>query len=51
MEYEIIPSKFFLEQLDNISDEAAKIIEEKLHLAKINPYRFKKIEGFKSSKC
>ena len=47
MEYEIIPTKFFLEQLDDISDEAAKLIEEKLLLAKINPFRFKKIEGYK----
>ena len=47
MEYEIIPSKFFLEQLDEISDDAAKLIEGKLLLAKANPYRFKKIEGYK----
>lgn len=47
MEYEIIPSKFFLEQLDDITDESAKIIEQKLYLLKINPYRFKRIKGFK----
>ena len=47
MEYELIPTKFFLEQLDYISDEAAKLIEDKLRLAKINPFRFKKIEGYK----
>jgi len=47
MEYEIIPSKFFLEQIDELSDEAAKLIEGKLRLAKINPYRFKRIEGYK----
>ena len=47
MEYEIIPSKFFLEQIDELSDEAAKLIEKKLRLAKINPYRFKRIEGYK----
>ncbi len=47
MEYEIIPSRFFLEQIDELSDEAAKLIEKKLRLAKINPYRFKRIEGYK----
>ena len=47
MEYEIIPSKFFLEQIHELSDEAAKLIEKKLHLVKINPYRFKRIEGYK----
>tara|TARA_Y100000310_G_scaffold289499_1_gene315946 strand:+ start:868 stop:1164 length:297 start_codon:yes stop_codon:yes gene_type:complete len=47
MEYEVIPSKFFLEQIEEISDEAAKLIEEKLLLVKINPYRFKRIVGYK----
>ena len=47
MEYEIIPSKFFLEQIDELSDEAAELIEKKLRLAKINPYRFKCIQGYK----
>jgi hypothetical protein len=30
-----------------LSDEAAKLIEEKLKLAKINPYRYKRIHGYK----
>jgi mRNA-degrading endonuclease RelE of RelBE toxin-antitoxin system len=47
MEYEIIPSKFFLEQIDELSHEAARLIEEKLLLAKLNPYRFKRITGYK----
>ncbi len=51
MEYEIIPSKFFLEQIDELSKEAAKLIEEKLLLVKINPYRFKRIQGYKLFLC
>lgn len=47
MEYEIIPSKFFLEQIDELSDEATKLIEKKLNLIKTNPYRFKRIKGYK----
>ncbi len=47
MEYEIIPTKFFLEQIDELSDEAAKLIDDKLRLAKTNPYRFKRVEGYK----
>lgn len=47
MEYEIIPSEFFLEQLDELSNDALKLIEEKLLLLKFNPYRFKRIEGYK----
>ena len=46
MEYEVIPSEFFLEQIDELSDEADKLIEDKLRLAKINPFRFKRIEGY-----
>ena len=29
-----------------IATKAVKLIEEKLHLVKINPYRFKRIEGY-----
>jgi|TARA_B100001971_G_C18261910_1_gene587751 mRNA-degrading endonuclease RelE of RelBE toxin-antitoxin system len=47
VEYEIIPSTFFLEQINDLSDDAKKLIGEKLELAKINPYRFKRIEGYK----
>ncbi len=47
MEYIIKPSKFFLKQIDEISDEAAKLIDKKLRLAKTNPYRFKRIQGYK----
>ena len=46
MEYTLKPSEFFLLQLDEISDEAAKLIEDKLRLAKINPFRFKRIHGY-----
>ncbi|MFH1505940.1 MAG: hypothetical protein ABIE94_03030 [archaeon] len=47
MDYVLKPSRFFLQQVDEISDEAAKLIEEKLKLAKINPYRYKRIAGYK----
>ncbi len=46
MEYIIQPSHFFLQQIDEISDEAAKLIERKLRLAKINPFRNKRIHGY-----
>ena len=46
MEYNIIPSKFFLEQIDEITDEAASLIEKKLRLLKQNPFRNKRIQGF-----
>lgn len=46
MEYVLRPSDFFLEQLDELSEKAKRIIEEKLLLLKINPFRFKRIEGY-----
>src|SRR3989344_2384339 len=46
VEYVLQPSEFFLEQLDELSDKAARIIEDKLRLLKINPFRFKRIEGY-----
>ena len=45
IEYVLRPSEFFLEQLDGLSDKAARIVESKLRLLKINPFRFKRIEG------
>jgi len=47
MEYVIIPSQFFLQQVEELSSEAAKLIEAKLKLAKINPFRNKRIQGHK----
>jgi hypothetical protein len=46
MEYELKPSLFFLQQVEELSDEAAKIIEDRLRLVKINPFRNKRIEGY-----
>ncbi len=46
MEYKIKPSKFFLQQIEELSDEAAKLIEQKLKLSKVNPFRNKRIAGY-----
>lgn len=46
MEYEVIPSKFFLEQIEDLGDESAKLIDNKLMLVKKNPFRFKRIKGY-----
>lgn len=45
MEYVIQPSEFFLEQIEELSDKAARIVEDKVRMLKINPFRFKRIEG------
>jgi hypothetical protein len=46
MEYEFKPSHFFLQQAEELSDEAARIVESRLKLVKINPFRNKRIEGY-----
>lgn len=46
MEYELKPSHFFLQQAEQLNNEAARILEDRLKLAKINPFRNKRIEGY-----
>lgn len=46
MEYGLKPSHFFLQQLDELSNKAARIVEDKLRLLKINPFRNKRIHGY-----
>ncbi|MBW2967047.1 hypothetical protein KY362_01030 [Candidatus Woesearchaeota archaeon] len=46
MKYVLKPSKFFLEQVDDLSSEAAKLILDKLELVKENPFRYKRIHGY-----
>ena len=46
MEFELKPSEFFLEQIEELSDKVSRIVEDKLRLLKINPFRFKRIEGY-----
>jgi len=46
MTYTLKPTYLFLEQLETLSYKASKIIEEKLNLIKINPYRNKRIYGY-----
>ena len=46
MEYEFKPSHFFLQQVEELSDEATRILRDRLKLVKINPFRSKRIEGY-----
>jgi len=45
MEFILKPSEFFLQQLDDLSDEAARLVEKKLRLTKTNPFRNKRIHS------
>ena len=46
MEYELKPSSFFLQQIDELSDEAKRVVENRLRLVKVNPFRNKRIHGY-----
>lgn len=46
MEFTLLPSHLFLEQSEELSDEAALMIEKKLLLVKANPFRNKRIHGY-----
>ncbi len=46
MKYEVVPSKIFLEQLDELSDDAIKIIDSKIKILEENPFHFKRIVGY-----
>ena len=46
MEYVLKPTKFFLEQLDELSDKAIRIVENKLRSLKENPFRHKRIHSY-----
>ena len=47
MNYKLIPTHFFLEQIEQLSEKARKIFEQKLLLVKENPFRYKRIHGYK----
>ncbi|MFA6461187.1 MAG: hypothetical protein WCV90_02885 [Candidatus Woesearchaeota archaeon] len=47
MVFEIIPSKIFLKQLDDLSNEAKELIEKKIEILELNPSHFKRITGYK----
>jgi len=47
MSYEIKPTYFFLQQLEKLSDKSIDLIKEKLKLIKENPFRYKRIYGYK----
>ena len=46
MNYAIIPSELFLQQLRSLSFKARQLIKEKILIARNNPSHFKKITGF-----
>ena len=46
MNYNLIPTEFFLKQIDELNIETKSVIEKRLELVKINPFRNKRIKGY-----
>jgi len=46
MNYVLVPTKFFLEQLDELSYKARQLLREKLELLKVSPARNKRVLGY-----
>lgn len=47
MSFKIIPTKFFLKQLEELDDYSKAVIKSKKDLLKINPFRYKKVHSKK----
>ena len=47
MEYILESSELFLKQIKDLSDNGLKIVKDKIKLLKQNPYRNKRIYGYK----
>lgn len=47
MSFNIVPTKFFLKQLDDLSKDSLKLIKNKIQLLKTDPFRFKRIKSYK----
>ncbi|MFT4250779.1 MAG: hypothetical protein ACMXYD_05450 [Candidatus Woesearchaeota archaeon] len=45
MKYFLKPTKFFLKQVENLSEKGKKVLKDKLRLVKENPSRNKRIVG------
>jgi hypothetical protein len=47
LSFNIVPTKIFEKQLEKADEKEIQKVKEKLRLIKSNPFRFKKLEGYK----
>lgn len=46
MKYKVLPTKIFLEQLQELTDKSVRIIRDKINILGQNPFHFKKLVGY-----
>lgn len=44
-EFKVLPFRIFLEQIRPFSSKSKRIIEQKIELMRLNPYRFKRVHS------
>ncbi|MFH1174509.1 MAG: hypothetical protein V1725_05205 [archaeon] len=45
--FDIVPSRLFLKQIDKLSADARHVLNQKISLLRKNPFRFKKLHGYR----
>jgi len=50
MIFEVIPTKLFLSQLENLDIKSKRVVSSKIDMLRTSPFRFKKIHSKKFSK-
>jgi mRNA-degrading endonuclease RelE of RelBE toxin-antitoxin system len=46
-DFKLVPTKFFLDQIDSLSSKGKNLLNKKLIILKSNPFRNKRVVGFK----
>ena len=49
MNFELLPTEFFLNQIKKLNKKEKNLINQKLNLLKENPARFKSLKGYKNT--
>ena len=49
MRFKVKQTKLFSKQIDELTEKERKLVSDKIDLAKQNPFRFKKLVGYKST--
>ena len=49
LNFKVVPSKYFLKQFEKLNVKEKNLINSKIKLMKSNPFRFKKLVGYKNT--
>jgi mRNA-degrading endonuclease RelE of RelBE toxin-antitoxin system len=49
LKFNLIPTKYFIKQFSKLNEKEKNLINSKLEILKTNPFKFKKLSGFKNT--